>query len=209
MTTDAELLKRLKARNDLNKTGSHRRLLNAVVRGMLESSRSVDRFSLWLLAISGGAAGLIIANVSLVRDSEVDIRVPGALLAVSAAFGFLARFNAFRLELLLNRFGDSPEVESIHDDHAASADEIAGSANSFGIVVDTEIDYERLIEDLANLFPLPVRWFVKRKLQKSLLDPQFANRVAAEAVWLQGLFTSLQSLFFALAFIASTWIAVV
>ncbi|WLT32333.1 hypothetical protein [Geothrix sp. PMB-07] len=194
--------------NRLNKENAEQALVSVMFMNFVSRAPQIDTFSTWLLAGTGAAATLLIANILNMFQAlgRHGFKVAVFMLAISALFGLLAKC----VFVFFQTGGDSQEkliqqIKPIMDKHHEDEEKIIATAKQRGLKLETEFSMNKVLSDFAAPFPKWPRWLVMRYLNKHKENRQVGHLLPVRMFqWQCGL-----SFFQALAFISFILAAIV
>jgi len=196
--------------NRLNIENAEQDFVSAIYLSMAETTTAVDKFSLWLLAGTGASGALLITQIKSVLPhlSPNGFRVCLGLLALSAVFGFIAKYKAIRCEIQVQVISRLKAlVEPVFAKHGGDEEKIQEFASQRGIELQTEITFANVISEFSKPFPGWLKWVMARRFKKIGMDRQAGYHIAIKAYLGQLRFTFLQGCLFLGFLIAGAWYA--
>lgn len=196
--------------NRLNKENAEHGFVSALFQSMSETSPLVEKFSIWLLAGTGATAALLITQISSVLPylSEKGFKSCLVILVLSAVAGFVAKYFSLRCEIQNSVQNKLMElVQPVFDKHGEDEDKIQEYAEQRGIVIQTEVDFSKVMSEFSKPFPFWVKWLIARKVKQISGDRQAGFHVAVKAYTSQIRWTFFQVVLFMVFILAAAWYA--
>jgi len=196
--------------NRLNKENAEQNLASAIFSSMASTSPIADTFSMWLFAGTGATGSLLITQINSVLPylTQDGYKICMLLLILSAIFAFFAKYNALRCQIQIEMTTKlKDEFKVILDKHSEDKDKILEYAEQRGIELQTEIDFQNVINEYKKAFPCWVGWLITRSAKKSEGNRQAGYHIAIKSYSGQLSFTLLQSICFIGFMCAGGWFA--
>lgn len=182
--------------NNTNKENAVQEFVSSVFISMAETSPTMDKFSIWLLAGTGATGAFLIAQASSVLPhlTTFGFKVSMALLISSAVFGVIAKLSSIRCETQTHMMSKFPErLEPVFEKHREAAEEIQEFASKRGMKIETGFKLSDVVDEFLKPFPSWVQWIVRRKMKKeSVYNRQAGYHIAVKAYFYQSIFTFTQ-----------------
>ncbi len=196
--------------NRLNIENAEQAFVSSMYQSISETTVTIDKFSLWLLAGTGASGALLVTQVSAVLPflTEAGFKLCLLWLVLSAVLGFLAKFKALRCEIQIQIQTKLNEMLTpIFNKHGEDEDRIADYAKQRGIELQTDISLSNVIKEFAKPFPFWVGWLLNRQLSKMGDDRQAGHRIAVRAYMSQMRWTFYQAVSFIMFLLTGAWYA--
>jgi len=196
--------------NSLNKENTEQSFVSSMFQSMTETTSVIDKFSTWLLAGSGATGALLITQIDSVIPNltEIGFRLCLVIIALSAIFGFIAKYYSLRCEIQNKTQVKMLElITPILEKHYQDEVTIKDFATKEGLQLDTQVDFHLIIVEFSRPFPKLIQWLIKRKLDKVGMDRQAGFHIAAKVYMLQILWTFLQASMFLIFLLTGAWFA--
>lgn len=196
--------------NRLNKENLEQGFVSEMFINMSITSPLADKFSIWLFAGTGATGALLITQLQNIIPSLSlsGFRVCMFMLITSAICAFVAKYWALRCQIQTSFMQNLTEkLDALFEKHEKDEDEIKQLAKERGIEIDTEIEFNNIINEFIKPFPFWVKWLVTRKTREEAQNRQSGYHVAVKAYYWQLNFTFLQSVFFILFLCSGAWYA--
>jgi hypothetical protein len=185
--------------NRLNKDNAEQALVSVMFMNIVSRSPQIDTFSTWLLAGTGAAATLMIANIQNMIQAfgRHGFKVTLSMLAISSLLGVLAKC----VYIFFQTGGETQEkllqqIKPILDKHHEDEQKIIESAKTRGLFLKTELSMEKVLSDFAAPFPKLPRWFMTRYLIKHKDNRQVGHLLPIRMFQWQSSLSLLQGLAF-------------
>ncbi|WP_345974135.1 hypothetical protein [Sulfurimonas sp. HSL3-7] len=196
--------------NRLNIENTEQGFTSALFHSLAETSPLVDKFSIWLLAGTGATGALLITQIKSILPylSVHGYKACLIILVISAVTGFIAKYYSLRCNIQNNVQAKLSELSKpVFDKHKEDKDKILEYANQRGIEIQTEINFENVINEISKPFPFWVKWLIARKINKSSGERQAGFHIAIKAYTSQLRWTLIQSVLFLLFISTAAWFA--
>lgn len=196
--------------NRLNKENAEHGFVSSLYQSMSETTTTVDKFSMWLLAGTGATGALLITQIESVLPhlSQNGFKVCMGLLVISALCGFIAKFKSLRCEIQSTMQKRLTELAApIFEKHEKEEEEIVKHADKRGIQLETEIEFSKIITEYSRPFPWWVKWLIARKVEKTAGDRQAGFHIAVKAYTSQLRWTFFQAILFIVFMATGAWYA--
>lgn len=196
--------------NRLNKENAEQGFVSSIYQSMAETTTTIDKFSLWLLAGTGATGALLITQVNSVLPylTTQGFKVCMALLVISAVFGFLAKYKSLRCEIQIQIQSKLTElIKPVLAKHEEDEDKIQEYASQRGIQLQTDIELSNIITEFSKPFPLWVKWLIARKVKQTSGGRQAGFHVAVKAYVAQLRWTFFQASLFLAFMLTGAWYA--
>jgi hypothetical protein len=176
---------------------------NAMVASMFEAASKatepIDTFSTWLLLGTAAVASFFITNseklLPLIKTS--GFLTCGGFLCISCFFGLLSKIAALGCKISSDVGITVKETFIAHlSKHKEEEKKIKEGAEFWGVDIQTGIRLDRILAEFYTPQPKWIVWLAYRQLKKYAGNPQIAGILQIKRLYKQGMFSSLQSLFF-------------
>lgn len=181
--------------------------LEAMLASALSSRTSIDKFSTWLLAGTGGAVVLLINNVSDIVTiiSKESFQISISALSVSMLFGIIAKYLEVDIQYLVSyRNSRKTENASLTKDWSEFQDEIKKIKDEHHFTPKIG-DTKQMIE---NEIQASTPWWNKKKSMKMMKkcekDPLYPLKNGKRTYERQKIYVSLQVAFVFVFIIVAT-----
>ncbi len=180
---------------------SEKRLVEGMLRGVLDSSKFIDQFATWLLAGAGATSVLLISNLGSISNivGNVNYKITLAFVCAAMIFGVLEKIAA--LIITIHQAGEKAGYDialTIYSEHQKVESEIEEMAKPHDIDVKTRINIERVFSMFINAYPKPFQNYLKSMFVKILNDPMYAHKKSIKIYFWQIFFTFIEVLSFIL-----------
>lgn len=180
---------------------SEKRLVEGMLRGVLDSSKYIDKFATWLLAGAGATSVLLISNLSSISNivGNVNYKITLAFVCIAMIFGVLEKITA--LIITIHQAGEKAGQDialAIYSEHQKVENKIEEMAEPHNIAVKTEINIERVFSMFIDAYPKPFQNYLKNMFVKIIKDPMYAHKKSIKIYFLQMFFTLIEVLSFIL-----------
>ena len=196
--------------NRLNKDNAEQSFVSAMYLSISETTSKIDSFSIWLLAGTGATSALLITQIGSILPylSERGFKLSLTFLVLSAISAFIAKYKALRCEIQLHLQKElAARLDPIFSKHDEDEKQIQEYAQQRGIVLQTEIEMSKVIEEFSRPFPKWVRWLIKRQISKTGEDRQAGYHIAVVAYMSQLRWSFIQAIAFMAFILTSGWYA--
>ena len=183
---------------EISRTNTEAQVLRGLLRSLIEISPATDTFSTWFLAGIGGSIALFVSNLSSLTTlfTPVGLRWTLLLLVGSIAAGFVQKSFAFLAAIQAQA---ARTTETLLKDaltaHEATEKQIEELAAKLQHKADTDIRFDRVLDEFEKRLPWFARWRFKRLRPKMASDPYFAETYALRTGGRQNVCLLLQMLF--------------
>ena len=185
--------------NRLNKENAEHGFVSSIYQSMSETTTTIDKFSMWLLAGTGATGALLITQIESVLPhlSQKGFKVCMALLVISAICGFIAKFKSLRCETQTQMQRRLAELATpVFEKHGKDEKEIEKYAEQRGIQLETDIELSNIIIEFSRPFSWWVKWLISRQVERTEGDRQAGFHYSVRAYMSQLNWTFFQSIFF-------------
>jgi hypothetical protein len=185
--------------NRINNENLEQDFVSEMFINISNTSPLIDKFSIWLFAGTGVTGTLLISQIQGVIQglSITGFKACMFMLIASAISAFVAKYWALRCQIQTDITQKlKNHMKGLFDEHEKNADEILEIAEKRGIELETEIQFENIINEFKKPFPFWTQWLMSRSVNKIKNNRQAGYHVAIKAYFWQLNFTLIQSLLF-------------
>jgi hypothetical protein len=197
--------------NRLNKENAEHGFVSSLYQSMSETTTTVDKFSMWLLAGTGATGALLIAQIKSVLPhlTQNGFKVCMVLLVISAICGFLAKYKSLHCEIQTQMQIKLVELtKPVFEKHKKDEEVISKYAEQRGIQLDTEIELSKIITEYSRPFPWWLKKLIERKVEQMAGDRQAGFHTTVKAYMSQLRWTFFQAVLFLSFMVAGAWYAI-
>ena len=167
-------------------------LVSALVRGALKSSKPINAFVTWLLALAGASIVLLLTKISSIDEilSNNGLLWAFWVLLFSGITGIIAKFRGEIVQaLLLMEEGLIETCTSIIENHQKNMNEINDLSGKEFI---KNIDTKKIIDEIIGMLPKIMKKWAEKRYEKSCEDSLAFQRIAMKQFVSQLIFLTLQ-----------------
>ncbi len=180
---------------------SEKKLVEGMLRGILESSKFIDQFATWLLAGAGATSVLLISNLGSISNivGNLNYKVTLAFVCIAMIFGVLEKIAA--LIITIHQAGEKAGHDialAIFSEHRKVEDEIEKISEPHDMNVKTDINIERVFSMVIDAYPKPFQNYIKNMFVKILNDSMYAHKKSIKIYFWQIFFAIIEILSFIL-----------